>query len=397
MTLPTFPEEDRFEVEALAMPGFFRVLCRVGYTERLRRNAAFLERMNEALVEDIRYKALAAKYGHCLAPLMCLLRSSASSLNQQSVQRRMQAFRQRLHALQASQSASWACARYLRVVWHLSNGCWVECRWSAADIYDRASGGKRPSSSGQRSPAAVSLNKQHANNRSMRSIDMDVASCSRGAPAVQVHAAGGGALLEQELTAVRGALHDEGGTAYGSVAHAADTAGQQHLPSSLGFLCSEQPVVQGSSMAQVRRRPAVSPRQHGSSSAEHCSASSSGAGASLSREHSSAVPASPRQQERGTDADGEDCGSAATSLSFRHRSAAQSGEAEVSGLLESREHGLTFVLSHCVLRAAEGSSLARRLLIDCAYRTLQLISFDPMNAWANISPDVLDIQITYHV
>ena len=69
----------------------------------------------------------------------------------------------------------------------------------------------------------------------------------------------------------------------------------------------------------------------------------------------------------------------------------------MSDLLESREHGLTFVLSHCVLRAAEGSSLARRLLIDSAYRTLQLISFDPMNAWANISPDVLDIQITYHV
>ena len=62
MTLPTFPEEERFEVEALAMPGFFRVLCRVGYTERLIRNAAFLERMNQALVEDIRFKALAAKY-----------------------------------------------------------------------------------------------------------------------------------------------------------------------------------------------------------------------------------------------------------------------------------------------------------------------------------------------
>ncbi len=69
----------------------------------------------------------------------------------------------------------------------------------------------------------------------------------------------------------------------------------------------------------------------------------------------------------------------------------------MSELLESRGHGLTFVLSHCVLRAAEGSSLARRLLIDNVYRTLQHISFNPMSAWANISTDVLDIQITYHV
>ena len=231
----------------------------------------------------------------------------------------------------------------------------------------------------------------------MRSIEMDLAGCSREALAVQVHAAGTGMLMEQELKAVHGPLDNEGGTAHGSVAHAADAAGQQQLPSSLGFLGSEQLATQGSSMTQVRRRPAVSPRQHGSSSTEHCSASSSGAAASLSLGHSSAAPASPRQQGRGADADGEDCGGAAASQSFRHRSAAQSGEAEVSDLLESREHGLTFVLSHCVLRAAEGSSLARRLLIDSAYRTLQLISFDPMNAWANISPDVLDIQITYHV
>lgn len=61
MTLPTFPEEERFEIEALTMPGFFRVLCRVGYTERLKRNAALLDSMNQALVEDIRYRALAAK------------------------------------------------------------------------------------------------------------------------------------------------------------------------------------------------------------------------------------------------------------------------------------------------------------------------------------------------
>ena len=280
---------------------------------------------------------------------------------------------------------------------HLINSCYIECRWSAADIYDRTSSGKRPSSLGQRTPAAVSLNKQHANNRSMRSIEMDLAGCSREALAVQVHAAGTGMLMEQELKAVHGPLDNEGGTAHGSVAHAADAAGQQQLPSSLGFLGSEQLAMQGSNMTQVRRRPAVSPRQHSSSSTEHCSASSSGAAASLSLGHSSAAPASPRQQGRGADADGEDCGGAAASQSFRHRSAAQSGEAEVSDLLESREHGLTFVLSHCVLRAAEGSSLARRLLIDSAYRTLQLISFDPMNAWANISPDVLDIQITYHV
>jgi len=64
MTLPTFPEEERFEVEPLAMPGFFRVLCRVGYTEHLKRDAAFLESMITALVEDVHYRALAAKYVH---------------------------------------------------------------------------------------------------------------------------------------------------------------------------------------------------------------------------------------------------------------------------------------------------------------------------------------------
>ena len=400
MTLPTFPEEERFEIEALAMPGFYRVLCRVGYTERLIRNAAFLERMNQALVEDIRFKALAAKYGPRLLSCMRTVYSkwpwASLRVNQQFLQCWLQAFWRWLHALQDGQHVFMGLCKIPAGVVHLANSFWIECRWSAADIYDRASSGKRRSSLGQKSPAAVSLNKQHANNRSMRSIDMELASCSREALAVQVHAAGGGTPLEQELTAVQKPLDDEEGTAHGSVAYAADAAGQQQLPSSLGFLGSEQPVVQCSSVTQVRRRPAISPRQHGSSCAEHCSASS-GAAASLSLGHSSVHPASPRQQERSADADGEDCGGAAASLSFRHRSAAQSGEAEVSDLLESREHGLTFVLSHCVLRAAEGSSLARRLLIDSAYRTLQLISFDPMNAWANISPDVLDIQITYHV
>ena len=61
VTLPTFPEEERVEVEPLDMPGLFRVLCRVGYTERLKRNAVFLETMIKALVEDVRFRALAAK------------------------------------------------------------------------------------------------------------------------------------------------------------------------------------------------------------------------------------------------------------------------------------------------------------------------------------------------
>ena len=73
MTLPTIPEEERFEVEALAMPGFFRVLCRMGYTERLIRNSAFLECMNQALVEDIRFKALAAKCARRLLTCVCML------------------------------------------------------------------------------------------------------------------------------------------------------------------------------------------------------------------------------------------------------------------------------------------------------------------------------------
>ena len=116
MTLPTFPEEERFEVEPLAMPGFFRVLCRVGYTERLIRNAAFLEGMNQALVEDIRFKALAAKYALRLLTCIALIILTDSRVKQWFLQCCVQVFRQRMHALEAGQTAFLDLCKIL-VVW----------------------------------------------------------------------------------------------------------------------------------------------------------------------------------------------------------------------------------------------------------------------------------------
>ena len=59
--LPTVSEEQRFEVRKLDMPGFYRVLCRTGYTDTLVRDAAFLDSLLQSIVEEARYKALAAK------------------------------------------------------------------------------------------------------------------------------------------------------------------------------------------------------------------------------------------------------------------------------------------------------------------------------------------------
>lgn len=150
-----------------------------------------------------------------------------------------------------------------------------------------------------------------------------------------------------------------------------------------------QPGTPGSSGAHCRRRGSgLSPRR--GSDAEHPdgrAASSSELLSSPRADRSAALSGTQHVNEA----------SEAQASSPMHRGAALSGESEVSDLLESRRHGLTFVLSHCVLRAAEGSGLVRRLLIENVYRTLQLISFDPMNAWQNISTDVLDIQITYNV
>ena len=147
-----------------------------------------------------------------------------------------------------------------------------------------------------------------------------------------------------------------------------------------------QPGTPGSSAAHCRRRGSgLTPRR--GSDAEHPDGLAA----------SSSEPLSSPRADRSAALSGTQHMNEAQASSPMHRGAALSGESEVSDLLESRRHGLTFVLSHCVLRAAEGSGLVRRLLIENVYRTLQLISFDPMNAWANISTDVLDIQITYNV
>ena len=234
------------------------------------------------------------------------------------------------------------------------------CRWSAAEIYSAAQGRRSMGPRTPRSSAAASLNRQHSNNRSMRRIDApepswDMEPCAaassdggRGSPDAGLLVEGGDPSSKSmgERVAAR-------------VSDAADR--QPSSEDSSAASVHEQPGMQ-SSIAHCQRRGSLTPRREAGGSTDDCAASPSGLAASLA-----------------------------------HRSSAPSGETEVSDLLESRGHGLTFVVSHCVLRAAHGSSLARRLLIDTAYRTLQHISFNPMSAWAKISTDVLDIQITYHV
>ena len=234
------------------------------------------------------------------------------------------------------------------------------CRWSAAEIFNAAQGRHSLGPRTPRSSAAGSLNRQHANNRSMRRIDMSepVRNMEPCAQSSSTNEDGRSAAAQPAEGKSPLAQNVDRRVTAGSFP-AADL--QQSPEGSSTTSWHEQPGVQGS-IAHCRRRGSLSPRREASSSADGCEDSS--------------------------------CGLAASPA---HRSAALSGESEVSDLLESRGHGLTFVLSHCVLRAAKGSSLARRALIDTVYRTLQHISFNPMSAWANISTDVLDIQLTYHV
>ncbi len=247
-------------------------------------------------------------------------------------------------------------AEEIACVWKALTEALIVCRWSAAEIYNTAQG--RRSSLGVWSPrsgASLNLNRQHANNRSMRSINVAeqshcMGACTQGPSEGQA----GSSVLDEGADPLSGSAVERNAPSF---LGAADL--QQCSEDSAVTSECEQPGMQGSTV-HCRRRGSLSPRHDPNK--EDCGASSSGLGASTG-----------------------------------HKSAGMSGESEVSDLLESRRHGLTFALSHCVLRAAEGSSLARRLLIDNVYRTLQLISFDPMNAWANISPDVLDIQITYNV
>lgn len=197
--------------------------------------------------------------------------------------------------------------------------------------------------------------------------------------------------LEQGLMPEHGKpAGGQGSVTQGDVLSAIANTDLQQLPENSAPMSEYgQPGTPGSSGAQCRRRGSgLSPR-HGSD-AEHPDGriASSSEPLSSPRAHKSAALSGVQHMSEVSEAQAN---------SLTHRGAALSGESEVSDLLESRHHGLTFVLSHCVLRAAEGSGLVRRLLIENVYRTLQFISFDPMNAWANISTDVLDIQITYNV
>jgi hypothetical protein len=71
--------------------------------------------------------------------------------------------------------------------------------------------------------------------------------------------------------------------------------------------------------------------------------------------------------------------------------------AEAAEVLQSRTHGLTFVTARCVLRAADGSHWARRLLIEWLYGGLRAISYESVDLWSSVHEDALDVTITYRV
>ena len=263
------------------------------------------------------------------------------------------------------------------------------CRWSAAEIYDTASGWGRQSLGpwSPRSSTALALSKQHGNNRSMRNMqppsDSRVLDPTLGSDSHRI-----GVSLEQGLMPEHGKpAGGQGSVTQGNVLSAIANTDLQQLPEGSAPMTENgQP---GSSGAQCRRRGSgLSPRL--GSDVEHPDGRTACLSEPLTspRAHKSAALSGVQHVSEVSEAQAS---------SPTHMGAALSGESEVSDLLESRHHGLTFVLSHCVLRAAEGSGLVRRLLIENVYRTLEVISFDPMNAWANISTDVLDIQITYSV
>ena len=66
--LPSWPPEQRFEVTALGIPGCYRVVCRLGYADAPDKNAAFLDALLQALLQEARFQALSAKCAPARSP-----------------------------------------------------------------------------------------------------------------------------------------------------------------------------------------------------------------------------------------------------------------------------------------------------------------------------------------
>lgn len=61
VALPVVPEEQRWEVTALGARGCYAVLCRLGYADGLKKDAALIDALVTAIAEDIRFAAMVAK------------------------------------------------------------------------------------------------------------------------------------------------------------------------------------------------------------------------------------------------------------------------------------------------------------------------------------------------
>ena len=80
VALPAIPDDQRFEVTALGAPGCYAVLCRLGYADGLSKDAALIDALVAAVVEEIRFAGMVAKCALAL-PLALLVTSHRRTLH----------------------------------------------------------------------------------------------------------------------------------------------------------------------------------------------------------------------------------------------------------------------------------------------------------------------------
>lgn len=74
-----------------------------------------------------------------------------------------------------------------------------------------------------------------------------------------------------------------------------------------------------------------------------------------------------------------------------------STQEELQELMEAREAGLAFILSHSYVKAKSGSSLIKRVIIDIVYDFLRRNSRGPTYAWSFPRASTLEVAMVYRV
>ncbi|BDA48595.1 Potassium transporter 23 [Coccomyxa sp. Obi] len=334
--LPTVPQEQRFVVRQLEMPGFYRVLCRTGYTDTLVKNPAFLDSLLQVILEEARYKALAAKWSAAEIYSKSASRDADGGfLSTPALRRKSEAGRsmrnievplaQQQEAAAAASGQQQAGASELRSMPSHDADCQVASQLSQASM------------------------EQHRRQSVSFSGDFGSGSGSEDERCVELQLR----LDQQPL------------------------AGSQ-LPGSSG-------AVTAASSNALCTNMSGAPREAVQLSAP----------AGTPRIAAVGAPSPPKATEPGVHLPG---GAArarrgpASQLSFR-----RAGEGEAAAIVASRTHGLTFVMARYVLKAAKESHWLRRLLIENLYGTLRCLSYDANESWCAVHEHVLDVRITYHV